>query len=218
MQTKRLALFLFLLIGTSTYAQDWTTETYKYDELYPGFVVTKEGEKILGFIKYRNRFIMQEEIIFFREENNPRNKKRYYPADLLEYKVADKHYRCTNYSGGASINDIRGNLIINEDGCIKEYVWYSLASGYNTMTKFEGESDEDFGNRKFPSTPVFFKEGDEMAVGATFFEDNFVKKVSSYVSKNKELVKKIKAEQIGYNGISNLRRIFHEYDASCSEK
>ena len=38
--------------------------------------------------------------------------------------MADKLYRCINYSGGHP--DDPGNLVV-EDGCITQYVWYNRA-------------------------------------------------------------------------------------------
>jgi hypothetical protein len=207
---------LFLSLSSLTFSQDWHSDTYKYDELYPGYVVTLKGEKIEGYIKYRNRFIMQEEVIFFSDPNLVNTKKRYKAEELLEYEVADKHYEVIRYSGGTNnYPEMRGNLVVRGTGCIKEYIWYSQASGYTTMTKLEGESDEAFGNRKFPSTPVFYKEGDDLAVEMDFFKDDFAKKVSQYVSANKELAKKVKAGQSGYNREGDVRKIFEEYNKDC---
>lgn len=213
---KASTFLFFLFLSSLSFSQDWSTDTYKYDELYPGYVITLKGEKIEGYIKYRNRFIMQEEVIFFSDPNVVSTKKRYEAKDLLEYEVADKHYACIRYSGGKNnYPEIRGNLVVRGTGCIKEYIWYSQAAGYTTMAKFEGESDEDFGNRKFPSTTVFYKEGDDIAVEMNFFKEDFVKRVSEYVSGNKELAKKVKTGQSGYNREGDVRKIFDEYNAGC---
>lgn len=216
-QSMKTLIFSFLFfVSFISMAQDWSTDTYKYDELYPGYVVTLKGEKIEGYIKYRNRFIMQEEVIFFSDPNMVNTKKRYKAEELLEYEVADKHYEVIRYSGGKNnYPELRGNLVMRGSGCIKEYVWYSQASGYTTMAKLEGESDEAFGNRKFPSTPVFYKAGDEIAVEMSFFQDDFAKKVSQYVSGNKELAKKVKSGMSGYNREGDVRKIFEEYNKDC---
>lgn len=215
---KARTLLFFFFLSSAAIAQDWSTDTYKYDELYPGYVVTVKGEKIEGYIKYRNRFIMQEEVIFFSDPKMVNTKVKYEAKDLLEYEVADKHYECILYSGGkGSYPEMRGNLVIRGTGCIKEYVWYSQASGYTTMTKMEGETDEAFGNRKFPSNTVFYKTGDDIAVDTDFFKDDFAKKVAEYVSANKELAKKVKAGQSGYSREGDVRKIFEEYNASCKE-
>ena len=210
--------FFLLLFTTSTWAQDWSSDTYKYDELYPGYVITLNGDRLDGYIKYRNRFIMQEEVIFFSDPNLSTTKKKYEAKDLSEYEVADKHYECIRYSGKkGSYPEVRGNLLIKGEGCIKEYVWYTPASGYTTMVKMDGESDEAFGNRKFPSNAVFYKMGDEFAVDLEFFQDDFAKKMAQYISANKELAKKVKAGQSGYSREGDVRRIFEEYNTGCKE-
>ena len=195
-------------------AQDWSTDTYQYSELYEGYVITAEGVKIEGFIKYRNRYVMQEEVIMYKSKEDVRSKTKYEAADLAEYHVGDKTYHCINYSGGAGI-DIRANLLISDDGCIKEYVWYDRASGYNKLIQRQGESDEDFGARKYPPTTVFYKSGDGMGVTADFFKNDFSKKMASYVSDNKVLAKKIKKGENGYTKLLNMRAIFAEYNKYC---
>lgn len=215
MEKRSIIIVIVLVISSFVRSQDWSTDTYQYDEQYPGYVITKEGERIDGFIKYRNRYVMQEEVIFYKVKDNPSTKERYLAEDLKEYKVADKTYHCINYSGGASVTKIRGNLLIDGKGCIKKYVWYDRASGYNTLIRGEGESDEDFGNRKFPPTTIYYKVGDEMAVNADFFRDDFTKKMAAYVKDNKELYKKVKAEENGYAQLFNMEAIFDEYNKDC---
>ena len=210
---KNTLLLAFTILGLSVSAQDWSTSKYKYNELYEGYVVTAEGEKIEGYVKYRNRYVMQEEVIFYKTKTG--TKKKYMANQLMEYKVADKLYHCINYSGGASISQIRANLVVNGEGCIKEYVWYDRASGYNTLKKREGETDKEFGDRKFPPTTVYFKQGDEMAVTAAYFSKDFTKKMSAYVKPQKELYKKVKSAQSGYSKPFNLEAIFKEYNENC---
>ena len=206
---------LALMYVNSLKAQDWNSPDYIYDEQYEGYVITKEGEKIRGFVKYRNRFIMQEEVIFFADKDDNKTKKRYFTQDLQGFGVADKIYECLAYSGGASVTDIRALLVVRGSGCIKEYVWYDRAAGYTTMTLMEGESEEQLGNRKFPPTTVYYKVGDDIPVTAKYFEDDFTKKMGMYIKDNKELAKKVKAGTVGYNKGMYLEAIFKEYNESC---
>lgn len=215
MKMRGLLAVLFVFAGWMINAQDWSTDKYQYNEIYEGYIITKEGERIDGFIKYRNRYVMQEEVIFYKSKSNPSSKKKYMADDLMEYKVADKTYHCINYSGGASVSKIRANLLINGEGCIKEYRWYERASGYNTLTRREGETDDEFLDRKFPPTTVYFKDGDEMAVTKDFFKDDFTKKMAAYVKDYKELYKKVKGGEKGYDKLFNLEAIFKEYNEWC---
>ena len=66
MKNYGFTLLLFLLLNSSAYAQDWSTDTYKYGEQYPGYVINLNGKKIEGFVKLRNRFVMQDEVIFYK--------------------------------------------------------------------------------------------------------------------------------------------------------
>lgn len=215
MKIKVWGVALFVLFSLTVNAQDWSTDVYKYGESYEGYVIEKSGKKIEGFIKYRNRFAMQEDIIFYKDKDNPSSKKKYMPEDLKEYKVGDKLYHCINYSGGATLGTIKANLFI-ADGCIKTYTWYDRADSYNSLQKREGESDEDFGNRMFPPSTVYFKEGDGMAVNDAYFEANFEKNMAAYISDNKELSKKVKSGASGYHFI-NIADIFAEFNKGCGK-
>jgi len=203
-----------LMISVSAFAQDWSTDKYQYSELYEGYIVDKDGRKTEGFIKYQSRYKLQEEVIFYKKKND--TKRTIYDADdLSEYKVADKHYRVINFSGGASVQKMRGNLIINEGGCIKKYVWYDRAPGYNQLKRRPNETAEEFGDRKFPSVYAYYKDGDEMAVTEEFFDKDFTNKMKAYVKDCKELYKKVKAATSGYNKILNMESVFNEYNECC---
>ncbi len=212
----RLFILTFLLTFTSISlnAQDWSTEKHQYGKLYEGYVIDNEGNKIEGFIKYRNRYIMQLEVIFFKVNDSKSPKKKYLAQNLSEYKVADKLYRVIPHSGGAGML-MRGNLVVNGEGCIKEYVWYKRSSSYNKLKKRQGELDEDFAERKFPSTHIYFKDGDGSAITKTYFKDDFAKKMSKYVSINKVLAKKVKSKKNGYTKLLDIDRIFEEYNKDC---
>lgn len=207
-------LLVVLAISAVANAQDWTSGNYQYDEQYPGYVVTKEGEKLEGFIKYRNRYVMQEEVVFYGKKDNNSTKKLYEADDLLEYQVGDKLYHCIPFSNSTSMK-IRANLVVDQKGCIKEYVWYDRSSGYNTLQRREGESDEDLLDRKFPPTTAYFKKGDDIPVTEEFFKDDFTKKMTAYVKDNKELAKKVKSAESGYDKIMHLEKIFKEYNDNC---
>jgi hypothetical protein len=111
------SLILLITLNVQVSAQDWSTDKYQYDELYPGYVIKADGEKIAGFIKYRNRMSMQDEIVFFMDKNNSKTKETYRPEELLEYEVAEKHYDCIKYSGSALNNDTKAVLLVKK-GCI----------------------------------------------------------------------------------------------------
>ena len=214
MKLGKIIAGLFLLSSISLNAQDWSTDTYTYGEQYEGYIIDLNGDRIDGFIKYRNRVIMQEEIIFYTEKDNASTKKKYESSDLQGFGVGDKAYECIPYSGSNGAQSIQENLITSDEGCIKKYVWYTRASGYKSMIKREGESDEAYGNRKFPSTVVYYKSTDGMGVTQDFFKDDFKKKMAAYTSDNKELSKKIKKGENGFQD-RNFSAIIKAFNEGC---
>ena len=215
MKFNGIIIGLSLLTSISLHAQDWSADTYTYGEQYEGYVIDMNGDRSDGFIKYRNRAIMQEEVIFYREKDNTSTKKKYLASDLAEYKVGDKLYHCIPYSGNAGGQSVQANLVISDAGCIKTYKWYNRASGYKSMKKRPGESSEDFGKRKFPSEKVYFKSTDGMGVTQSFFDDNFNKKMAEYISDNKVLSKKVKSKSNGYDA-RGFMKIVNEFNEGCN--
>lgn len=209
---RKLSLILFLLGSVSVWAQDW--ESYQYGELYEGYVITNEGQKLTGFIKYQNRTDMQEEVIFYKTKTS--SKSKYEAEDLKEYKVADKLYHCFRYSGNSAYTK-HALLVIDGKSCIMEYVWYERAPGYNTLLKREGESDEEFAARKYPSKTVYHKASDELGADESYFKDDFAKKLSDFLSDNKELAKKVKKGESGYSQLFELPKIIKEYNDACGK-
>ncbi len=205
---------LFLGINLLSNAQDWSTEKYQYGKLYKGYIIDNEGNKIEGFIKYRNRYIMQMEVIFFKVNNPESPKKKYLAQNLSEYKVADKVYHVIPHSGGVGTL-LRGNLLVKDNGCIKEYIWYERGPSYNKLKRRPGETEEDFAERKFPSTRIYYKNTDQMAVTKAYFKDDFAKKMSKYLASNKDLAKKVKSKQNGYTKLLDIDRIFEEFNKGC---
>ena len=67
MKLKVTLLSLFAVFSISIFAQDWSTDVYKYGEEYPGYVIDASGKKIEGYIKYQNRYEMQNSVLFFSE-------------------------------------------------------------------------------------------------------------------------------------------------------
>ena len=206
------SLFLLLNLTFQTSAQDWSTDTYHYEELYPGYVIKADGEKIAGFIKYRNRMAMQDAIVFYMDKDNPRSKETYRPEELLEYEVAEKHYDCIKYSGSALNNDTKAVLLVRT-GCITEYAWYQRSDQYNKLVKGDGESDEDFAERKYPITTVYHQEG-QIPVDLEYFKDDYAKKMSQYLSNNKELSSRVKKEKNEYSEFK-AKALITEYNKDC---
>lgn len=211
---KYLTLALLMLLGVSEMtAQDWSSDVYKYGEQYPGYVITADGDKIEGYIKYRNRYTMQNEVIFFKEKGNKKTKEKYATKDLKEYKVADKLYHCINYSGGLMAKPIRANLVVAE-GCITEYVWYDRAESYAVMQQGSSESDEEFMNRMYPPKTVYLNNNNGMVKSVDQFGLKFPKKMSEFIADQKDLASKVANKEKGY-GMLKILNIIEEYNTNC---
>jgi len=205
---------LFLLI-TTIYAQDWSSDVYRGGELYPGYIIDAAGKKTEGYIKYQNRYTMQNEVLFYTDKDDKKSKQDLKTKDLKEYKVADKLYHCINYSGGLVGSAVRANLVVQE-GCITQYVWYNRAENWAIMQKGATESEEEFMARMYPSVMVFMKAGDEQPRSLDYFGLGFPKKMSEYVSDNAELAKKVADKEQGY-GMLKVLDIINEYNAACTK-
>lgn len=214
MKIKGLLLALIAFMGMTASAQDWSSDVYKIGEEYPGYIIDTKGKKTEGFIKYRTRYSMQNEVHFFTEKGNKKTKVKFKAADLKEYMVADKLYHCINYSGGLMAKPIKANLVVKE-GCIMEYVWYDRADNFMTMQRTSGESDEDFYARMYPRSTVYYKPGDDKPVTTDYFALKFAKKMAEYVASNKELSAKVAAKEKGYKMLSILS-IIEEYNTACT--
>ena len=206
-----LAFFAFIAINVS--AQDWSNDVYKQGDIYPGYMIDKDGKKTEGFIKMQNRYAMQSTVLFYTDKNDRKSKLKIKSETLSEYSVAEKTWRCINYSGGLSKKTIKGNLLI-EDGCISTYAFYTYESGVNT--RLEGETAEMFANRKYPKSIVRHKVGDEIPVTDDYFLLGFVKRMSEYVASNEELAAKVANKEKGYKML-NMDAIMDEYNKDCAQ-
>lgn len=215
MKIKSILFSAFMLSSFIMMAQDWSSDVYKMGELYPGYIVDASGKKTEGFIKYDNRYDMQNDVLFYTNKEDKKSKVKYATADLKEYMVADKLYHCIHYSGGLLAKPIRANLVVKE-GCITEYVWYDRNEAYMTMTRGVGESEEDFYTRMYPPTSVYVKDGDEEAKTIAGFALKFADKMSEWISDNAALSEKVASKEKGY-GALNMLNIIDEYNANCTK-
>jgi hypothetical protein len=215
MKLKTLLFSVFALTCFFMQAQDWSSDVYKYGDLYPGYVILENGDKKEGFITYRNRYSMQNEVIFWKTKGDKKSKTKYKTGDLTEYLVADKLYKCIHYSGGLMKKPIKANLLVT-DGCIAEFVWYDQAEGYLTMQKQTGESQEDFMKRMYPRTTVYLKAGSEEPKTTDYFALNFSKKMSEWISDDAALSQKVADKEKGYKMLAILD-IIAQYNENCAK-
>lgn len=193
-------------------ATDWSSDTYKYRELYPGYIV-KDDQKIEGFIQYTNREALQTDVIFFTDKNDKKSKTKYKSKDLTEYKMADKVYHVIHYSGGLLSKPLEGNLLIAE-GCIKKYIYYKRDS--EVTSKNPGETQEEYMSRLYTSTILYMKDGDEEPQSTTKLGLKFAKEASVWLADQPELAEKIANKEKGYKFL-NMDAVVEEYNANCEK-
>ncbi len=215
MNIRSLIIVGLISILSTAQAQDWSSDVYRGGELYPGYIVDATGAKTEGFIKYQNRYTMQNEVLFFTDKDDKKSKTKYKTSDLSEYQVADKLYHCIHYSGGLMSKPVRANLVVTK-GCITEYVWYDRAENFAIMQKGASETEEEFMARMYPSKMVFSKKGDAEVRSLDQFALGFAKKMSEFVGDNAELAKKVADKEKGY-GMLNIQPILAEYNAACKD-
>jgi hypothetical protein len=216
MKSKFLVLFFaFFFIGNMS-AQDWSSKVYKYGTLYPGYVILADGKKVEGFIRYDDRYSMQNDITFFADKEDKKSKLKYSTGDLKEYMVADKLYHCIHYSGGLMAKPIKGNLVVKK-GCITEYVWYDKIEGAAMIQRGPNESEEDFYNRIYPPKTVYKNQNAEEVRSVDYFALKFADKMAEFVGDNKELANKVRNKEKGY-GMLQILNIIAEYNENCTPK
>lgn len=192
--------------------QDWSSDIYKYGELYPGYIV-EDGNKTEGFIKYTNRKDLQTTVIFYTDKNDRKSKTKYKSKDLTEYKMADKVYHVIHYTGGLLSKPVGGNLLV-EGGCISTYVYYTQDSEVNTRNS--GETNEEYLNRKYPSTTLFLKDGDEKPQTTAKMGIGFAKDMPEWIADQPELAEKVANKEKGYKML-NMMAVIEEYNANCTQ-
>jgi len=213
MKLKTILFSAFMLTTFFMMAQqDWSSDTYKYRELYPGYIV-KDGEKIDGYIQYTNRKNLQSTVIFYTDKDDRKSKTKYKSKDLTEYKMADKVYHVIHYTGGLLSKPLGGNLLI-ADGCIKKYVYYSEDS--EVIRKNPGETQEEFMARKYPTTILYLKDGDEEPQSTSKLGMGFAKDVPVWLADQPELAEKVANKEKGYKFI-NMDAVVEEYNANCEQ-
>lgn len=207
-------LLIFLLLTSWGYSQDWSTDTYQYGELYEGFIVLKDGEKVYGHIKYQNRVKMQDEIVFYRDKDDPGTKKRYYPKDLVEYQVGDKYYHSLN-NYGSKVGFTPKAVLVRNNGCLITYVFYERSSEYNKLVQGDEEDKEELANRKYPETLLVREHDSEEIYKVEELQEGFDKIMSKLVKSNKELASRIKQKVSGYT-YDRFDHIVEEFNNECS--
>ena len=207
---------MLAIIGiTNIVAQDWSSSVYKPGTRYPGYLITSKGDTLNGYIKYTDRYQLQNTVEFYLDKDDKKSLTKYKAQDLTEYKMADKTYHVIRYSGGMMKEPLKGNLLVNA-GCISEYVWYNKAENFYSLRMSPNETQEEFEARLYPPKQLYHKAGDKYPMTLEDFALGFRKKMADYVKDQAELSKRIADGEKGY-GLLNIDAIIAEYNANCEE-
>lgn len=214
---NRLAIaILVFLVSQTLVAQHghlWTTQEFKRNVQYEGYVVDLDGDTIRGFIQFADRIEIQEEVKFFLEKSNKKTDTTYRPADLLWYHFLDKTYQCINYSGGTSTKLIKGSLLL-EEGCISKLVWFRDAPNRASLRRELNETLTEYGDRLYPSNEFYYHNTQRRHVTLDYFLLDFIGRMSTFIREDRELFEKVKFRDKGY-GPNDIPEIFQEYNENC---
>jgi hypothetical protein len=208
-KTKFTLAVLLLVASLSSFAQDWEGKTYHYWSIYPGYVVTKSGDTLKGFIEHQDRNGNQNKCIFFSDLNNKKSKVVYKPEDITEYHVGDKTYRSITYSGGLLDKIYKFNLLI-KDGAIAQYRFYTFEQSGPVTVRGNNETEYQFDQRNAKEESVFCKKGMK-PVSNTSLILGFKKKMAELLSDYPELAKKVENKEDGYK-LLQVYKIIDEYN------
>ncbi|MDR3706077.1 MAG: hypothetical protein P4L28_09250 [Paludibacteraceae bacterium] len=205
MKKTAISILFCLFLAMGAYAQDWSVSVYSTGTKYPGYIIKTDGTKQEGYIKAKARAGLegvgnsnQNVVEFYTDPKDKKTKTEYKPADLKEYKIADKVYRSMHYSGGLSSKPL-SFVLLASDGHIARYTWYDQ-EGYI------------HGLEPTYKSKVIYQKGDDKPVELADLAIGFAKKISAMVSDDAELAAKVTNKEKGY-GMLDLEKIIAEYNA-----
>jgi len=228
---KRPAFLLFLMIlmirsATGQYSDAPVTDTtarIKMWSLYPGYVVTQDGNTLHGYLLLKNLAANQDKVFFFKNPEDKKYTAKYKPKDLKAYKVGPRYYESWKFKppATASANDARTYHFLLKiiDGPFRLYRWY-----YETLEQskarlkidkdqpLQGQvdlsfSEKDLSHHNYGVTPA----GEFIDLGTLKMLTNFKKNMSRLVEDDTELATKIRNKEKGY-GYYDIERILREYN------
>lgn len=220
---KQTTLITLLLLSSFSFSQndravtraDWNPERYQVGKMYPGYVITTQGDTVNGFLKAGNRCSIdgigasnQNTAVFYTNETDKKPVAKYKPEDIKGYRIADKVYESINYSGGL-FKKANFNLVV-EDGAIRTYEWYATVENYSVLRRGANESWQDFDTRRFDIKLIIAKNPTE-PIDFSMLGLSFAKKMPELISDNREMAQKVANKEKGYT-VLNLFEVIREYN------
>lgn len=204
--------FLFVAVTSFCHAQDWSGK-YTFFDIYPGYIITLTGDTTKGYVEHGNRTSGQKNCIFYTDASK-RDKKKYKPADIKGYGVADKHYRTIAFSGGLFSKPLSFVLLL-KPGRVSQFMYYSKKDNVSDfMGKEETPASYD---ARINTDEIVWQKLDEKPLQQAELALGFAKKISNLLSDYPELAAKVENKEKGY-GIMKIYDIMDEYNAWWAAK
>jgi hypothetical protein len=207
MRKFTLLLLAFVCSTAVTKAQDWSGRTYQFYDIYPGYVITENGDTTKGYVEHGNRTGNQKTCIFYTDASK-KDKKKFKPSELKGYGVGDKHYRTIAFSGGLLAKPVSFVLLI-KPGRICQYIYYSKKDDMFAM-RGKNETDAEF-DARIHTDEIVWQKLDEKPIQQAELALGFAKKMSKLMSDYPEIAAKIEGKEEGY-GLFKIYNIMDEYN------
>jgi hypothetical protein len=209
---KTICILLICFTSISVFAQDWSDTKYKFNEIYPGYIVTLAGDTVNGYISHSTRSYAQENCIFYSDASK-KDKKKYKPKELKAYGVADKHYRSILFSAGLMKQSLNF-VLLTKPGRISQFLYYQENDALKMQGKNESYADYD---ARIHTDEILWQKLDENPVSQQGFILGFAKKVSKMTADYPELSAKVENKEKGF-GLLNVNSIMDEYNEYWLQK
>ncbi len=216
---KALFFLTAILTAVSLQAQQASdTTNIRLWTIYPGYVITHEGDTIQGFIKLNNLIDNQRKALFYNDPEDKKYTEKYKPKDIKAYKTGPRLYESFKFR---PTNEDRGYHFFLKilDGPVSLYRWY-----YEPQSRSEerlkidennianSKIDLSFSEADLNSELIAIKnEGEPVKLDQLKYLTNFKKNMSKFLADDRELAQKIARKEKGYR-YENLIEIIKEYN------
>jgi hypothetical protein len=221
-----LTISLLFLFSHILFAQDTIIFKAKHPEkiklfsLYPGYVITKKGDTLKGYLMLKNLISNQDKVWFYKTKDTPKKEAvKYKPKDIKAYKVGPRYYESHKFWPNVSTyvtNNTRGYHFILKviDGPLSMYRWFYedvATSDQRVNIDFSDPAsfhlDLSFSENDLPAVPLV-KKGDGEVI---FLYHGFRKAMLKLVSDDPELAEKIKNKELGRNDLEQIIKEYNEW-------
>jgi hypothetical protein len=211
---EMILLLLLVLLTGHVRGQEADMERGK---VYPGFIITLDGDTIDGHLLNINLWLNQHMTFMYKDPENAEGRVKYKAGEIKAYQVGIRYYESMDYTFAYSTKT-RNFILRKADGPINLYIWYydedrgkllspdiSLAE----LAKAYLFEEKDLWSNAFGKK----KNGEFTELTSVKFLMKFAKNMSAYIADNPELARKVLDKTPGYQGtIGGIEKIIREYN------